>query len=606
MRYVPEMTLADSHELAAAPSHLRSLSPKQKQQAQRLFLAWAAVLCLLGTAGIVRVASNIGKTFGGFIWIYDPARQPHFYVGPELGRSRPPNPEELALLDTIAAIDGHTPEDFAAIYEQKQAGDLVSYDVLRGGQALTIAEPVRLFTWDTFILSHSLLYLTGLVFVGAGYGLLHFTERRDLALFSFVMLPAAGAWFFHGETASIHEKYISPPVISWILWTPTLPLVGAILLHFAAIFPSPRRLVQQHPRLIYLGYGFAVFLILAYVTTIRPETFRLNLAVIVGMGLFATLGIAAVIVSGMAAYREARQRGDAVQRRMVETLAAVSLIGAAIFSGFGILPFFLLGYPLLSWEILITLATLYPLTLVYALRNAEMIAQLHQEIAVKQHYSDKVNELQHIREQTLHEVADALHDRVIPDLRGLHFAAVAASRRLPQPSDPALADDLNFLASTLNDLSNQTRAIMEGAKPVNWEEAELGQALRWLTNSFQHANPRLKVALEATDYDESDPPAVKEAFYLIARAALSNVQEHAQATKVDITLQGAGAMVRLRLADDGRGFDAAASPQAGGADRRHVGLGNMNLRAVEIGAHLDIRSQPGRGTTIEVTLERER
>jgi signal transduction histidine kinase len=602
--------LLDARGRIQSPDSITQLSPRRKQRLQWLFLAWASVLVVLGTAGIVRVASNIGKTFGGFIWIYDPSRTPHFFAGPELWRSGPPSLTAIHLLDEIEAIDGISPHendaDFGQVYAQKQVGDEVRYEVRRGGQVLTIVEPVRLFTMDTFIVSHGLLYFTGLAFVGAGYTLLRFTERRDLALFAFVFLPAAGAWFFHGETASIHESFVSPAPIGWVLWTPALPLVGAILLHFAAIFPTPRGLVRRHPWLIYLGYGFAAVLMLGYATTLRDETFQISIIIIVSMGLFATLGIGAVLVSGALAYGEARRRHDTVQRRMVETLAVVGLIGAAIFSGFGIVPFLLLGYPLLPWEILLTLATLYPLALVYALRNAEMIAQLHQEITIKQQFSDKVNELQHIREQTLHEVADALHDRVIPDLRGLHFAAVAAGRRLAQPADPALAEDLRFIASTLNHLSDETRAIMEGAKPVDWGETGLGQVLTWLANNFQHANPKLHAVLETERYDESDPPAVKEALYLITRAALSNVQEHAQAKRVEIQLHSSGASGALRIADDGRGFDPAASLKAGAADRRHLGLSNMSLRAAEIGAGFEVSSQTGRGTAIAVTWERER
>ncbi len=585
-----------------SPDPIAQLSPRHKQRLLWLFLAWAAVLVVLGTVGIVRVASNVGKTFGGFIWIYDPSRDPRFYAGPELWRSGPPTLTAIHLLDTIERIDDYSWKDFGQVYAEKQVGDPVRYRVLRDGQELEIVEPIHLFTVDTFIVSHGLLYLTGLAFVGAGYTLLRFTERRDLALFAFVFLPAAGAWFFHGETASIHETYVSPNPIGWVLWTPALPMVGAILLHFAAIFPKPRGLARRHPRLIYLGYGFAAALMLSYATTLRRETFQISIAVIVSMGLFATLGIAAVLVSGVLSYRESRRRHDSVQRQMVETLAVVGLIGAAIFSGFGIVPFLLLGYPLLPWEVLITLATLYPLALVYALRNAEMIAQLHQEITIKQQFSDKVNELQHIREQTLHEVADALHDRVIPDLRGLHFAAVAAQRRLSPPADPALAGDLSFIADTLTALGDQARAIMEGAKPIDWRETGLQEALAWLVNSFQRANPHLTATLNAGGYDEADSAATKEALYLIARAALTNVQEHAQAQRVDVTLISTSDSASLRLSDDGAGFDPATTPPR--ADRRHLGLGNMRLRAQEIGAELVLASQRGFGTSVEVVAPR--
>ena len=54
--------------------------------------------------------------------------------------------------------------------------------------------------------------------------------------------------------------------------------------------------------------------------------------------------------------------------------------------------------------------------------------------------------------------------------------------------------------------------------------------------------------------------------------------------------------VRLRIADDGKGFDAASVPDG------HLGLAGMRARAEKIGATLEVDSRPGAGTTIEVIL----
>jgi signal transduction histidine kinase len=54
--------------------------------------------------------------------------------------------------------------------------------------------------------------------------------------------------------------------------------------------------------------------------------------------------------------------------------------------------------------------------------------------------------------------------------------------------------------------------------------------------------------------------------------------------------------VRLRIVDDGRGFEAASVADG------HLGLAGMRARAEKIGASLDVNSRPGAGTTIEVTV----
>jgi two-component system nitrate/nitrite sensor histidine kinase NarX len=84
----------------------------------------------------------------------------------------------------------------------------------------------------------------------------------------------------------------------------------------------------------------------------------------------------------------------------------------------------------------------------------------------------------------------------------------------------------------------------------------------------------------------------------ILQEALSNVRKHAGATRVDVEVKR-GPGHRFVVRDDGRGFE----PVTGPADAsEHVGLRIMRERAQRIGATLDVRSQPGRGTEIALSL----
>jgi signal transduction histidine kinase len=97
---------------------------------------------------------------------------------------------------------------------------------------------------------------------------------------------------------------------------------------------------------------------------------------------------------------------------------------------------------------------------------------------------------------------------------------------------------------------------------------------------------------------------VQEALYWIARSALSNAQEHAQASQVDVRLHNTPAGTSLEVSDDGVGMDPAQTQQPAGAARRRLGLANMRLRAAAIGAQLTIDSQPGQGTCVRVLAPR--
>jgi two-component system nitrate/nitrite sensor histidine kinase NarX len=84
----------------------------------------------------------------------------------------------------------------------------------------------------------------------------------------------------------------------------------------------------------------------------------------------------------------------------------------------------------------------------------------------------------------------------------------------------------------------------------------------------------------------------------ILHEALANVRKHAGATAVEIAVER-GPGHRFVVRDNGRGFDPERR-QADAAD--HVGLRIMRERAARIGATLEIRSQPRRGTEIVLAV----
>ena len=569
-----------------------------------LYLFWAAVLIGLGTVELLPVIEQIGSKYGGFIWTHDPTREHSFYVSFDLWRSLPPSPDEIRFLDEITTVNGRSPWEFDQVYDETGAGELVTYVVQRGDERLIIREHVRIFTGDKFFISYGLLYLAGLSYVFSGYALIHRTARKDFVVFSFAFLLGGGAWFSHSGILGIHTPYVERWLYNLALYTPAMPLAGAILLHFSALYPTPKKWLLN--TWFFPGglYAIAFLLIAGYTLTRNTAFARVNLAILIAMFLFAVVGMISVMVGSALAYLAARRRKDERQQRIVEPMILVSLVGVLIFAGLGMLPVLVLGYPLVPFEIWITLVMLLPLVIVYALSNAELIDRLFGEVALRQQYGDQVQELQNIRERTLHEVSDALHDHVIPELRGLHFAATAAQRQASGIGQEALSDDLLFISDTLNTLSREARSIMEGAKPVDWEDTELSQALHWLTTGLLRRIPGMAVKLDVEGYDENDGAVAKDALYWITRATLSNVQDHALATKVTVSLHNSARITTLRIVDNGVGFDVQTANQGVQSDRRHLGLANMRLRAREINARLFIDSQPGAGTRIEVTVPR--
>jgi two-component system NarL family sensor kinase len=78
--------------------------------------------------------------------------------------------------------------------------------------------------------------------------------------------------------------------------------------------------------------------------------------------------------------------------------------------------------------------------------------------------------------------------------------------------------------------------------------------------------------------------------FRVAQEALTNIDKHAGASRVDLRLIQRRSGVRLSIADDGRGFDAAALQLD---PRRGIGLRNMQERLASVGGHCAVQSRPG-------------
>ena len=91
---------------------------------------------------------------------------------------------------------------------------------------------------------------------------------------------------------------------------------------------------------------------------------------------------------------------------------------------------------------------------------------------------------------------------------------------------------------------------------------------------------------------------IEEICFAIIQEALTNVKKHAEAhnTWLQVTRQDAHLMVTVR--DDGKGFEVSRLE----AQEGHLGLLNMRERAEMVGGELAIRSQPGWGTRVTLSI----
>jgi signal transduction histidine kinase len=132
----------------------------------------------------------------------------------------------------------------------------------------------------------------------------------------------------------------------------------------------------------------------------------------------------------------------------------------------------------------------------------------------------------------------------------------------------------------------------------------LAAALR--RHAREAAGDSLWVDVDDSGY-KAQPLAREEVLYRIAQEALSNVQKHARARFVSLSLAVRGGEVRFTVVDDGVGFDAEQAlvrVWTGPYTEGGFGLISMRERVEALGGVFRLHSSPGEGTTVHVALPR--
>lgn len=193
-------------------------------------------------------------------------------------------------------------------------------------------------------------------------------------------------------------------------------------------------------------------------------------------------------------------------------------------------------------------------------------------------------------------VSRELHDGISQLLVSVKFHFEAAQDKLMRDAGDAQADLAKGIGG-LTEAISEVRRISHDLRPSLLDDLGLAAALSQLTQEFaQRTGMRVQAAVDGLPA----PPQGDRALTLfrIAQEALTNIERHAAASEVHIALEPAGDAVRLRIRDNGRGFDVALIDAPG---LRGIGLRNMRERIEHLGGTLMLASQPGQ-TEIAATL----
>ena len=190
-----------------------------------------------------------------------------------------------------------------------------------------------------------------------------------------------------------------------------------------------------------------------------------------------------------------------------------------------------------------------------------------------------------VSEEERQRLSRELHDRIGQPLAALRINLDVLRERVPQARA-----DVDRLAALVQELIQLVRTLTAELRPPELEQIGLAAALR---NYADAAAARYGFAVDVlgAEFEPRLPRATERALFRIVQEALANAAKHAKAETVTIELDEQGGEASVAIADDGQGFDPAASSPG-------FGLHAMRERAEEVGGRIEVESAAGLGTRI--------
>ena len=198
-------------------------------------------------------------------------------------------------------------------------------------------------------------------------------------------------------------------------------------------------------------------------------------------------------------------------------------------------------------------------------------------------------------------IARELHDTLLQSFQGILLRFQAVSNMLPVRPEQA-KQNLDAAIDQASQAVAEGRGAVQGLRSSTTISNDLAVAIKTLGEELGASRNDQRAAFDVTV--EGTPrnlrPIVRDEVYRIAGEALRNAFCHAEANRIEVELHYDLRQLRLKIRDDGKGIESGIVQGEGRAG--HFGLHGMRERAKIIGANLELWSNVGSGTEVELVM----
>lgn len=203
-------------------------------------------------------------------------------------------------------------------------------------------------------------------------------------------------------------------------------------------------------------------------------------------------------------------------------------------------------------------------------------------------------EAERLVEAERRRIARDLHDTLGQDLAYLRLKLDQLASLTADLNTPGVHKDLSQMLDVANGAYNKVRQAIVMIEPV--KTADLGNAIQDLAQAVGN-RAGLRVVFSSQNSPTRLPEDIQRQAICIVREALNNIEKHARASQVTLSLNWRFDSLVIKIGDNGCGFQADQIPV-----KNHFGLAIMRERAESIHGQVTLASSDGNGAEVTLTL----
>lgn len=205
-----------------------------------------------------------------------------------------------------------------------------------------------------------------------------------------------------------------------------------------------------------------------------------------------------------------------------------------------------------------------------------------------------------VQEDERRRLASELHDGIGQTLTALKNQISRLHIKYREEADPKLIESLAEAVELVSSALDDTRELSRLLRPAVLDDLGLESALTWLARTLGQRTD-MNITVDCDLGEQRLEPEVETLVFRIVQESLTNVIKHAGVEQAGIQVVATDGFLRASVTDQGAGFETSAA-LASTTDPTGSGLRGMQDRVELFGGKLALRSSPGKGTVVELTV----